>query len=695
MKNVKLLPLSVIFFCGYLSYGQQKKEDSIKTKNIEQVVISGNTFLQKAKNVPIPIEIISKKQIEQSGSRNLGQVLQEQSGLVLVQDHGTGLQMQGLNSEYTLVLVNGQPLIDRVPGIGTLDLSRISINNIKRIEVVRGPSSSLYGSDAIAGVVNIITEDANTNSGSIYTRIGKNYSYELNGDLNVVKNNFSGNFMASRYSTNGFKVKRGSGIAAFSTPPYQSYTYSGNMKYKFSDKFSAELYSKMYLEHSDEYNTSSQFGKYDEISNSLNYTIAPTLSWTPNSRVKSVLRAYITQTSNKGKIEFLDRGTSEDTGSYTENYKKIENFTNIKLNDRVEATVGIGGILQDVTSPVFYENKKHQHQYYGLAQIGYKPINRWNIQVGFRFDKNSAYGSQFNPKLAMDFKATDWLTLRASAGRGFKAPDFGKLYLNFSNPSNGYSVFGVLVLKDKLNELASKGLISNVIIQPETLEASLKAENSWAFNFGGTLSFFNTLKINASVFRNNIENFINAVTVAQKTNTKYVFSYRNMDKIFTQGIEAELNWNVCNSINFSGGYQYLEAKSPAVLDKIKQRKLYGTNDKGQLIRIKEKNYFGIPSRSKHTFNAKVFYHNKIGTFVNLRGIYRGPYGFADLDGNGIINKKSELAPGYFLLNGSVGQKFWNKFTTQLSVDNILNYRNDKYNPELLGRLYWVTLKMEF
>ena len=76
--------------------------------------------------------------------------------------------MQGMTGEYTLILINGEPLVGRTAG--TLDLSRITVNNIKRIEIIA--SSSLYGSDALAGVVNIITETATKDSGSLSLRYG-------------------------------------------------------------------------------------------------------------------------------------------------------------------------------------------------------------------------------------------------------------------------------------------------------------------------------------------------------------------------------------------------------------------------------------------------------------------------------------------------------------------------------------------
>ena len=107
--------------------------------------------------MPLPTLIITGESIEISGLSRLNEIIQEQTGLITVPDFGggEGIQMQGLDASYVMILIDGQPLFGRIAG--TLDLSRISVNNIERIEIVKGASSSLYGSEALAGVVNIIT----------------------------------------------------------------------------------------------------------------------------------------------------------------------------------------------------------------------------------------------------------------------------------------------------------------------------------------------------------------------------------------------------------------------------------------------------------------------------------------------------------------------------------------------------------
>ena len=125
--------------------------------SMEEVVVTATRQERRLGNVAIPVNLIQRKQIQQAGSLRLRDILQEQPGIQLTSNFGTGIQMQGLNPEHTLILLDGQPLIGRTSGV--LDVSRIALSGIKRIEVVKGPSSSLYGSEAMAGVINLITEN--------------------------------------------------------------------------------------------------------------------------------------------------------------------------------------------------------------------------------------------------------------------------------------------------------------------------------------------------------------------------------------------------------------------------------------------------------------------------------------------------------------------------------------------------------
>ena len=144
-------------FCCYLNTtAQQTVRDTASRESLNEVVVTATRTPRSVSNLPVPVTVIGQSAIERIGALRLNEVLMEQVGLQVITDHGTGLQLQGLSADYILILIDGEPVIGRTAC--TLDLTRLAVGNIQRIEIVKGPSSLLYGSEAMGGVVNIITK---------------------------------------------------------------------------------------------------------------------------------------------------------------------------------------------------------------------------------------------------------------------------------------------------------------------------------------------------------------------------------------------------------------------------------------------------------------------------------------------------------------------------------------------------------
>ena len=170
----------LLAFNQLAAFSQKITTDSLYSKDLQEVVITATRTERKMGNVGVPVTLISQKTIQQSGSLRLNDILQEQTGLVVTGGTGSnavgggvfgnGIQMQGFSPDHTMILLDGEPLIGRQGGV--MDLSRFTVGNIKKIEIVRGPSSSLYGSEAMGGVVNIITEPVQGISNRLSLRTG-------------------------------------------------------------------------------------------------------------------------------------------------------------------------------------------------------------------------------------------------------------------------------------------------------------------------------------------------------------------------------------------------------------------------------------------------------------------------------------------------------------------------------------------
>src|SRR5574338_931199 len=140
--------------------------------------------------------------------------------------------MQGLDPAYTLILVDGEPLVGRNAGI--LNLGRIAIGNIKQIEIIKGPATCLYGSDALAGVINIITESPLENSVRFQTHYGTNNTLGLTGAVSIVHNKSSVELFASRYSSDGYDLDKN--IYGKTIDPFVDYSANAKLIYNFNDK---------------------------------------------------------------------------------------------------------------------------------------------------------------------------------------------------------------------------------------------------------------------------------------------------------------------------------------------------------------------------------------------------------------------------------------------------------------------------
>ena len=182
--------------------------------------------------------------------------------------------------------------------------------------------------------------------------------------------------------------------------------------------------------------------------------------------------------------------------------------------------------------------------------------------------------------------------------------------------------------------------------------------------------------------------------VATKSNGAQIFSYINVKNAYTQGIEAEATWCPNKKLNITTSYQYLETADKDDLKNIAAKKVFTRNADGtsRIMTIDE--YRGLPNRSNHLYNVKIFYEPNEKIFVTLRVMYRSQWYVSDRDGNGLINSNDESANGYFLTNISAGSTFGKRTTLTAGIDNLSNYKDINYLPNLQGRMMYCTVNFK-
>ncbi|MEO8172824.1 MAG: TonB-dependent receptor [Sediminibacterium sp.] len=668
-------------------FAQQK--DTI-TSQLEEVVVTATKSERKLSNVAVPVNIISQKTIRQSGSLRLNNILQEQPGLYITNSFGNGVQIQGLSPDYVLILIDGEPLLGRNAGV--LDLNRIAVSNIKKIEIVKGPSSSLYGSDAMGGVINIITQNATKGDLSASLRYGKFNTLDANISGSVRYKKFSVVAFGNRNSSDGFSIATTNIGPAVN--PYQRYTTQVKLQQEFSNAVKAGVSFRYYYEkQNDLYSTGTDvaFGN----PHIKEYNINPFLTININPRIKTSVRGYFSQFQSDTKDYLKSNNSLYYDDFFQQRFSRIESQTNINIHPLNDLSIG-GGYTWEKLNTNRYAGIRTNQIGYVFLQDEHRFSNKLIAIGGLRYDNNAAYASRLSPKLALRYKADQKLSFTASYGAGFKAPDFRQLYLNFTNSlAGGYTVYGANEISlTELQQQKQMGILTEISPFGYQLKL-LNPEYSTGLNVGASYQFNKKLAGKMNVFRNDVSNLIVTKIIATKSNGAPIFSYFNVNSAFTEGVETELTYQLTKQLRMEGGYQYLITADKAVLNNIKNGQVFGKKE-GSLIseEVKRSDYGGLTDRSKHMANLKLSFE-KDNWFVTTRAIYRSRWGVADKDGNLILNRDDEYANAMMQLNITGGISLTNHFSIKAGIDNLLNYQDKIYQTSQPGITYYTTVSYSF
>jgi outer membrane receptor for ferrienterochelin and colicins len=651
------------------------------------VVVTATRTRRDIEEVSEPVTVISDKQIQTSGSTRLSGILAEQTGLTLTSDHGTGVQVQGLSTEYTKIMIDGQPLIGRTAG--TLNLNRISVGNVQQVEMIKGPSSALWGSDALAGVINIITEQGERPFElEVKPRYGTNQTADLGLNLSAQTNGWQNDLYLNRNSSQGYRLEPNS--ISKTVPAYQNYTTSYQTEIPLTENITAEFQGRYYRELQ---NSTSFLGDpqnnptlLDRVALQEDYSLAPSVQFDLGSGFKAEVTNYYSRYRTDTQIDYQRGDSLYERSRFDQRYNRAELQLTKRWNNRHQSIVGSGYKFEKLRAQRYAGTPSFQ-SYYIFTQHEWIPSRKWNLTAGFRYNSHSEYQSQLSPKLSARYDLFDWLHLRGSAGSGYKAPDFRQLFLNFTNPTVGYTVLGSSTVKQQVQQLQDRGQIDQ-ILKPVGQLQEIRAEQSWAYNAGVDLYPTDNLELRVNLFQNSINNLIETAPIARKVNGQSVFSYFNLDEVYTRGIETQLRWQPTSGLEFSAGYQLLDAR----------RKIEGTrtvqNESGEIIEQPFSSYKPMFNRSKHSGTIKLYYFwEALDIDANIRGTLRGPYGRIDANGNGFVDPP-EYEDGYMVWDTAVAKTVKDRYTLRLGVDNVLDFSRPSDLPYLPGRIFYAQLSLQ-
>lgn len=501
---------------------------ALLTSDPVEVVVTGSRIEEPVSQSVTATEVIRRAEIERSGARNAAEILEERAGVTVTRSFaGSELWLRGLDPEYSLVLVDG----DRIPGQidGAIDLTRYGVENIERIEIVRGPGSALYGSDAIGGVVNIVSRESSRpldldaslsyGQGNLLDLTGR-AAARLAAPLHV-------QLVGGYHRADGFSGEQGTSASAREQG-------TGGFKLTYEPDSRQRLvaratYTTLTLEGVDEGAGGAVFDRVqlqEQLSSALEHRVG-----TPG-RLQLVSRV----TYSQFRDQFLsDQRRASERDRYEDNREHLAQITSVLQvpeGPRHRSTVGLEHLFQIFDS----ERLADRGNRYRLAPFAQHAFTVWRggdarfeVVPGARVDLDSQFGTQLSPKIALRYERQDVLELRASYGRGFRAPSFSELLLRFENPTVGYSVLG---------------------------NPNLGAETSHGVDAGVTWKSGSAIELGATFFRNDLRDMI-AIVTAPNSMFGTEYTYDNLSDAWTMGIETSAVLRASDVLSVNLGYTWL------------------------------------------------------------------------------------------------------------------------------------------
>jgi len=483
----------------------------------DEIIVTGTRTPKPRGDSPIPVEVIDHDDIEASGAEDLAELLEDHPGIDLQRGMlGASLRMQGLEPEHVLITVDGNRLIGRRDG--TLDLSRLPISEIERIEIVKGASSALYGSDAMGGVINIVTRrTSEALRGDGRVRYGSFNTTDATAGLSARGWRLAGGW----HRTDGYDLDRST--LTTNGPAGQGFEVSALGQESPGDNLTLGLQAQYTRRNPQRISALDSGAVFDtqNLTEEARLSVAPTL--TPDSRTRLSGSAAL----SLFRDQYLsDQRGAADLDVYEDSRQRLAQLT--AQADRLYgshlASLGAEAMLEGYSSPRLSEDGSRQRLAV-FAQDDWSPTGSLSVLPGLRLDADSQFGRQLSPKVAVKWSPTPTLQLRSSYGRGFRAPSFRELLLQFSNLGSGYQVTG---------------------------NTDLTAERSHGLNLEAAWSPGERLQAHLSAYANLIDDLIAIDLVGDQIGVS-TYSYVNIGEAWTRGGEASASVRAWEA-ELSAGY---------------------------------------------------------------------------------------------------------------------------------------------
>ncbi|HDU2745160.1 TPA: catecholate siderophore receptor CirA [Klebsiella pneumoniae] len=524
--------------------------------NEETLVVTASATEQNVKDAPASISVITQQDLQRKPVQNLKDVLRDVPGVQLTNegDNRKGVSIRGLSSSYTLILVDGKRVNSRnaVFRHNDFDLNWIPVDAIERIEVVRGPMSSLYGSDALGGVVNIITK-----------KIGQKWTGTLSADTTIQEHRDRGDTYNGQFFTSGPLIDGVLGMKAYGslakrakddpqsssnatgeTPRIEGFTSrDGNVEFAWTPN------------ENHDFTAGYGFDRQDRDSDSLdrnrlereNYSLSHNGRWDIGN---SELKFYGEKVDNKnpGQSGTITSESNAIDGKYVlplGMINQLVTFGGEWRHDKLKDPVNLSSGGQSTSAS----------QYALFIEDEWRIIEPLALTTGIRMDDHQTYGDHWSPRAYLVYNATDTVTVKGGWATAFKAPSL--LQLNPDWTTNSCR--------------GSCSIVGNPDLKPETSESFelglyYRGEEGWLENVEGSITTFqnnvddmiDVLRTSSASEAQGYPNFVGWKTVNGKRVP--IFRYFNVNKARIKGVETEVKIPFGDEWKLTVNYTYNDGR---------------------------------------------------------------------------------------------------------------------------------------